>query len=129
MRLDLEYRENELKEDGLGYPGTTHYNVAAASGMWEGQLSNRLTMTLARRVDHLDLGRDTPINQPKVFTSADFDRSFTEWSFNGALRLKLDEASAPRRRPRRPIAVAHQFRAAPGVYDTQPLAGAGDSGG
>jgi outer membrane receptor for ferrienterochelin and colicins len=95
MRLGIEYRSNELKQKP-GYPGATRYDILAASGMWETRLSDAVTFTVAGRVDHLKLEQEGVVDQPTIFTKADFDRSITEWSFNGALLVKPDDRNTLR---------------------------------
>lgn len=95
MRFGIEYRSNELKEKP-GYPGATRYDILAASGMWETRLSDAVTFTVAGRIDHLRLEQEGVVDQPTIFTKADFDRSLTELSFNGALLVKPDERNTLR---------------------------------
>lgn len=95
MRFGVEYRSNALWEKP-GYPGATRYDILAASGMWETRLSEAVTFTIAGRVDHLKLEQEGVVDQPTIFTKADFDRSLTEWSFNGALLVKPDERNTLR---------------------------------
>lgn len=95
MRVEVEYRSNMLRI-AQGFPGATRYDALAASGMWETRLSEAATFTLAGRVDHLKLEQEGPVDQPTIFTKADFDRSITEWSFNSALLLKLGERNTLR---------------------------------
>ena len=95
LRFGLEYRVNEVAMDP-GYPGKTRYAVLAGSGMWERKLGDLLTLTIAGRLDHLKLEQTGIVDQPTIFTKEDFDRSITEWSFNGALLFKLDELSSLR---------------------------------
>lgn len=95
VRISAEYRSNEL-ESRPGYPGATRYDVFAASSMWETRLSDTATFTIAARVDNLQLRQEGVVNQPTIFTKADFDRSITDWSFNSALLLKLDDRSSIR---------------------------------
>ena len=42
------------------------------------------------------LAQEGEVNQPTIFTSDDFNRSMTEWSFNTALIVKLGETSRMR---------------------------------
>jgi iron complex outermembrane receptor protein len=95
LRLGLEYRQNQLWSSP-GYPGATRYEVYAGNAMWEHRLSEMLTFTIAGRIDHLGLELEGEVNQPTIFTTQDFNRSFTAFSFNSALRLKLNNASSLR---------------------------------
>ena len=89
FRVGLEYRVNTLRANP-GYAGDTQYKVLSGSLMWDRQLSDIFTFTAAGRIDHLKLRQDG-VNQPTVFTAADFDRSLTAWSFNSALLAKIDD--------------------------------------
>lgn len=95
MRLGFEYRDNQLTSDP-GLPGATRYGVYAASAMWESTIREALTFTLAGRVDHLSLRQQGVVDQPGIFTKKDYNRSLTEWSFNSAIVLKLDDATTIR---------------------------------
>lgn len=95
LRFGIEYRDNQLTSDP-GLPGATRYGVYAASAMWDSVISEALTFTLAGRVDHLSLRQQGVVDQPGIFTKEDYNRSFNEWSFNSALVLKLDDATAIR---------------------------------
>lgn len=95
VRFGVEYRSNEL-EQKPGYPGATRYNIFAANSMWEARLSDAAVLTLAGRIDHLKLEQEGVVDQPSIFTKADFDRSITQWSFNGALLVKPDDKNTLR---------------------------------
>jgi len=90
FRAGIEFRENSL-ESSPGYPGATRYNVYAISGMWERVIGEAVTLTTAGRLDHLKLRQEGDIDQPTIYTSRDFDRSITAWSFNSALLFKVDQ--------------------------------------
>lgn len=89
FRIGLEYRTNTL-HSVPGYDGDTSYKVFSGSLMWNGELNDMFTLTTAGRIDHLKLRQDG-FNAPSVFTAADYDRSLTAWSFNGALLVKVDD--------------------------------------
>ncbi|HEY6816762.1 MAG TPA: TonB-dependent receptor [Croceibacterium sp.] len=95
VRVGIEYRANEIVAEP-GYPGATRYDVFAANAMWEKRLGDAATFTLAGRIDNLQLEQDGVVDQPTIFTKADFDRSITDWSFNSALLLQLDDNSSLR---------------------------------
>lgn len=95
LRFSLEYRDNQLKITP-GFSGLTRYKGYAGGAMWEHQLNDSLVLTLAARVDHLKLGQGGVGAIPSVFTQADYNRSFTDWSGNGALLFRLSDASSLR---------------------------------
>jgi iron complex outermembrane receptor protein len=95
VRVGLEYRDNALVQKP-GYPDASYYKVYALSGMWESALSDAVTLTVAGRLDHLMLGREGPVDQPSLFTSADFQRISNELSFNGALVAKVGASGSVR---------------------------------
>jgi iron complex outermembrane receptor protein len=94
-RLSVERRHNMLW-NSPGYDGATHYDVASVGGMWESAPADWLTLTLAGRFDHLKLEQRGVVDQPTLFTAADFDRSIDTWSLNSAALFKLDRASTLR---------------------------------
>ncbi|GAA0296992.1 hypothetical protein GCM10009087_03490 [Sphingomonas oligophenolica] len=95
VRGGIEYRDNALVQTP-GYPDATFYKVYALSGMWESALSDAVTLTVAGRFDHLVLGREGPVDQPSLFTNADFARISNELSFNGALVGKIGASGSVR---------------------------------
>lgn len=95
VRIGLEFRDNSLR-DVPGYPGAIKYTVHALSAMWDRDIGEALTATLAGRVDHLRLRKTGTLDQPTIFTMADFRRLFTTLSANGSLRAKLSERTTAR---------------------------------
>ncbi|WP_114951223.1 TonB-dependent receptor plug domain-containing protein [Sphingosinicella terrae] len=93
--IGTEYRHNRLTQQP-GYPGATAYDLLAVSGMWETAPTEALTLTLAGRVDHLQLRQIGIVDQPTIFDKTDFRRSITEWSLNSALHYQVDESTALR---------------------------------
>lgn len=79
LRVAGELRHNELAQGG----GDLAYDVRSLSAMWNWQANSALALTTAARVDALDLGRTGTFAGPGFpFTNADYDRAFTEWSYN-----------------------------------------------
>lgn len=109
VRVGLEYRDNALIQRP-GYPGATSYKVYAVSGMWESALSDAVTLTLADRLDHLVLAQEGVVDQPGIFTNADFNRSITVVSANLALVGKVGASSSLR------VSVARGVQA-PSLFD------------
>jgi len=95
VRAGIEYRDNSLVETP-GYPGETFYKNYALEGMWESALNESVTMTVAGRFDHLALGQGGVVDQPGIFTNADFRRSINEVSGNAALVGKIGDSSSLR---------------------------------
>ncbi|MDB5687693.1 MAG: TonB-dependent receptor plug, partial [Rhizorhabdus sp.] len=95
LRFGLEYRRDQLRTVP-GYPGLTRYAIYAASAMWERRLGDAITVTAAARIDHLTLDQSGVVDQPTIFTKADFDRSIAAFSFNSAILFKLDDTSSLR---------------------------------
>ncbi|TNE66181.1 MAG: hypothetical protein EP335_04310 [Alphaproteobacteria bacterium] len=94
IRLGLEYRRDEYQSEGAG--GQTYYDVYSASGMWEWQMSQQLTLTNALRVDRLNLGHG-PIGDSRFpYTVDDYDRSATELSYNSSLGYVIDDQTRVR---------------------------------
>lgn len=95
VRAGVEFRDNKLNVNN-GFSGSSHERVFAGSLMWEGTLSDRLTATAAGRVDRLNFLQHGLIDQPVIYSPADYDRALTTWSVNGALRYKLDDTTSLR---------------------------------
>ena len=95
VRVGIEYRRNALKA-APGFPGATRYDLLAGSAMWESQLSDAATFTIAARIDHLALEQQGIVNQPTIFVKDDFNRSITAWSVNSALLFKLSDVDSLR---------------------------------
>lgn len=91
-RVAGEYRTNEYN-DGLG---TLSYNVYALSGMWNWQVSDALSLTSAVRYDTLELQREGATLPLMPFANSDYDRDFSEWSYNLGAVYKLSDADSLR---------------------------------
>lgn len=90
VRLSAEYRRNEY-EIKRNTAGKTFYDVFSGGAMWEWQAAEKLTFTNAVRVDRLNLGHG-PINQPLYpRTVEDYDRSYTELSYNSSIVYQMDD--------------------------------------
>ncbi|MEJ0058364.1 MAG: TonB-dependent receptor [Terricaulis sp.] len=93
VRIAGEYRRNSLVQGG----GELVYNVRSLSGMWNWQANSDLAFTSAARFDALDLERSGSFISPDFpFTNADYDQSFTEWSFNLGALYRISERDALR---------------------------------
>ncbi|WP_417317223.1 TonB-dependent receptor plug domain-containing protein [Emcibacter sp.] len=92
FRVGVEYRRNEY-EIKQNASGKTFYDVFAGSAMWEWKISERLTLTNAVRVDRLNLGHGE-INEPLYpRTVADYDKSYTELSYNSSMSFAINDQS------------------------------------
>lgn len=93
LRLGVEYRDNAIASESYIFSPEIGYRVVAASAMVDWRPSDRVSVTLAGRIDHLKLRQvGTPL-MPALNDAADYDRSLTSPSFNAALLIDLDEAS------------------------------------
>lgn len=79
LRFAIEGRDNELEVQG---DYTIGYKVLSGSGMWSWQINDALALTSAVRVDALALEREGPMVAGYTLTNEDFDREFTEYSYN-----------------------------------------------
>ena len=94
LRVGAEYRHNTFRATP-GFTGDTTFNILSASAMWNSELSDKLTFTIAGRIDNLDQKQDGYIT-PSAFTEDEYSRTLTVWSLNTALLVKLDDASTLR---------------------------------
>jgi outer membrane receptor for ferrienterochelin and colicins len=95
LRAAVEYR-NSTEGSTPTVGASIGDEVFAASGMWNWQVTPTLSLTNALRLDHLSLSRvgSTPPGYP--FTNSDWNRSFTQPSFNSGLVWKPRETDSIR---------------------------------
>lgn len=84
VRVAFEYRHNTDNISPVG-EGNVFYDVFSGSGMWSWAIAPTLTLTNAVRVDHLALGRDGTFLPGFPLTNQDWNRSFTQPTFNSGL--------------------------------------------
>jgi outer membrane receptor for ferrienterochelin and colicins len=95
LRAAVEYRNGT--EDTTPTPGANvFYNLFAASGMWNWEITPTISLTNALRVDHLSLGREGFLPPGYPFSNSDWNRTFTEPSFNTGLVWKVSDTDAVR---------------------------------
>ena len=94
-RVGVEYRDNQFKSSS-GYSGATRYHIYAIDGMWESVVTDAVTVTLAGRLDQLQLLQEGVVDQPSLFSKKDFDRTINVWSLNSSVVFKLDDDSSLR---------------------------------
>jgi outer membrane receptor for ferrienterochelin and colicins len=90
FRLASEYQHDRI---GVTPAGAAELSsrVLAAAAMWEWKLQPAMTVTNAVRVDNIDYGRNGFLPPSLGLTNAEWDRSFTEWSFNSGLVWSFTE--------------------------------------
>lgn len=91
VRIGFEYRNNSATAPGF-LQGTIGYNVFAADAMWNWQITPRLTLTNALRVDDMHLHYTGTLAAGTGLTIADYDHAgFAVPSFNSGLVFKPTE--------------------------------------
>ena len=95
LRVGAEYRHNEMEMD-QNQSGQTYYDVYALSGMWEFLATDALTLTVAGRMDQLELGHDASVDPFFTRDVADYDRAYTEFSYNASLGYRIDDLTSVR---------------------------------
>ena len=112
-RIGIEYRNNRLRADTLFSSGID-YNVVSASGMFDLHPADQVAVTLAGRVDHLMLGQSGAPREPSANSADDYDRAFTEASFNAAVLIDLRQGGQLRinggRGVQSPSLIAYGYR-------------------
>ncbi len=79
-RLLLEYRDTRSKFATGSLPsGSGGADIYAIGGTWHWQTADWLAFTVAGRVDHFRMFLNS---DPRGFSAADYDRTFTEPSYN-----------------------------------------------
>ena len=92
LRLQLEYRDNQIKGQGLMATGSkVSYSVFAGSAMWNWDINDQWSWTNAARVDRLNLDHSGPFSVANLYTDSDFNRSLTEYSYNSGLVWKATQ--------------------------------------
>ncbi|WP_242181716.1 TonB-dependent receptor [Sphingomonas sp. CARO-RG-8B-R24-01] len=87
LRLGTEYRNNQLESD-YQFARRIAYDVASANAMLDLRPQERVSFTVAGRLDRLWLHQSGVIVQPAYDDPAAFDRAFTRFSFNAALLIR-----------------------------------------
>ncbi len=91
VRVQGEYRENQL-ETSLAAPGAEiSYEVYALGGMWNWKINDELSWTNAARVDRLSLDHNGVFTAGSSYTASDFDQTVTEYSYNSGFVWKPSE--------------------------------------
>jgi len=84
LRLGLEFRQNRAWGDS--YAGSISYRDDAADAMWNWQITPRLALTIAGRIDVLTLGHNGSLAPGLPYTQAAYNAaSLTAPSFNAGL--------------------------------------------
>ncbi|QQG35153.1 MAG: TonB-dependent receptor [Micavibrio aeruginosavorus] len=97
IRLQTEYRRNELTSNLMSAGSEIAYDVYAGGGMWNWQMRDDLAWINALRVDHLRLERSGPLlANPLIASNDGFDKSLTEISYNSGLVWRATEKDAVR---------------------------------
>jgi len=95
LRAAVEYRHNT--ESSTPTTGASiHNEVFSASGMWNWKITSTISLTNALRIDHLLLGRVGYLPPGYPFSNSDWNRAFTQPSFNSGLVWKPREADSIR---------------------------------
>jgi outer membrane receptor for ferrienterochelin and colicins len=95
LRAAVEYRHNtEASTPTTG--ASVHDDVFAASGMWNWKVAPTISLTNALRLDHMSLGRDGYLPPGYPFSNSDWNRAFSQPSFNSGLVWKPTETDSIR---------------------------------
>jgi outer membrane receptor for ferrienterochelin and colicins len=90
LRVGVEYRNNRLLS-AYQFAERIAYDVASGNAMLDLHPDDRLSLTVAGRLDRLWLHQSGVITQPAYDDPRDFDRAFTRFSFNAALLVHTGE--------------------------------------
>lgn len=98
FRLAAEYRFNEFEGTApvMSFSGPTSFKLLAGSAMWEHTFNDKLTSTLAARIDHVKLGHSGVLDALFPFPESDFDRKLTEFAYNASLRYNVSDTAVLR---------------------------------
>jgi len=84
LRLGVEYRNNRLVS-AFQFAERIAYDVVSGNAMLDLHPDDRVSLTVAGRLDQLWLHQSGMIAQPAYDDPRDFDRAFSRFSFNAAL--------------------------------------------
>ncbi|TAL04368.1 MAG: TonB-dependent receptor [Rhodospirillaceae bacterium] len=120
IRLGVEYRDN-AEFSGVLLQGTVGYNIYAASGMWNWNVSPKVSLTNAVRLDYMTLNYTGTLVPGSRYTLADYNNTtLTVPSFNSGLVYKPTADDTIR------LSVARGIRAPSlidlGLQDISPIA-------
>ncbi len=88
VRVQGEYRENELEGSLMPDGAKIGYEVYALGGMWNWNIDDRWSWNNALRADHLRLDHSGPFTSGSPYSDSDYDQSFTEFSYNSGVVFK-----------------------------------------
>ncbi|MDH3663549.1 MAG: TonB-dependent receptor, partial [Alphaproteobacteria bacterium] len=93
-RLLMEYRDTRTKFASGPLPaGSGGADIYSLGGTWHWQTTDWLTLTAAGRLDHFDMFLN---GAPRGFDESDYDRTFTEPSYNLGSVAKVGAADTVR---------------------------------
>ena len=95
MRAAAEYR-HDIETTSPTTGASVHYDVFAASGMWNWKITPTISLTNALRVDHLSLDRVGFLPPGYPLSNSDWHRTFTQPSFSSGLVWKPSETDSLR---------------------------------
>jgi len=91
LRVGLDYRNNSATSSDV-LAGKVGYQVVSGSAMWDWQITPRVSLTNAVRLDHLVLGQNGLVLPETGLTARDFQgRTIDEPSFNSGLVWRASE--------------------------------------
>ena len=95
FRVAIEQRHSDMETTPVA-GGKVFYDVLSSSGMWSWNASPTISWTNAVRVDRFSMGRSGSVPPGYGLTNEDWDRSFTETSFNTGLVWVLGDTDSVR---------------------------------
>lgn len=90
VRAAVEFRHNQVNTTPVS-GGRVSYDGPSYSGMWNWTISPTLSWTSAVRFDSLALHRSGSVPPGYPFDNSDWDRTFSESSFNTGLGWKVSD--------------------------------------
>jgi iron complex outermembrane receptor protein len=94
FRTALEYRYKDFKNDGeqlVPQAPALQENTFALSGTWLWQITDRLSLTNAARVDHQELGETGSIAPGQLYSANEFNRNITTFTSNSDIVYKATD--------------------------------------
>ncbi len=96
LRLNTEFRTNELTGDVLATGAKASYDVFSGGAMWNWKINDQWSLTNALRLDHLELDHNGVFSAGIPYTQAGYQQDTTEESYNSGLLWQASDKDSVR---------------------------------
>ncbi len=96
LRLNTEFRTNELSGTIVAPGGKASYDVFSGGAMWNWKINEQWSLTNALRLDHLELDHNGVFSAGIPYTQAGYQQDTTEVSYNSGLLWQASDKDSVR---------------------------------